>query len=133
MLLMGRVVGPNVSSGGAEKVVPRFIYSRARNNDQSLCLLPLPSKEQEDRGSQRQGFQSSPHYWERARIIINFPWGSFSVFPLIYYYVSPHLAKKKKNPTHRHQNLQSQQMRVEPGNVKYILLCGTGLQNFFIF
>lgn len=60
VVLMGRVVGPNVSSGGAEKVVPRFIYPRARNNGQFLCLLPLPSKEQEDRGSQSQGLTVLP-------------------------------------------------------------------------
>lgn len=57
---MGRVVGSNVSSRGAEKVVSGFIYPNASNNDQSLCLLPLPSKEQEDRGSQSQGLTVLP-------------------------------------------------------------------------
>lgn len=55
-----------------------------------LCVgFPSPERNKGAEDSKVKALQSSPHSWERARVIANPPWGCWSAFPLIYYVPSP--------------------------------------------
>ena len=98
VVLMGRVVGPNVSSGGAEKLY-HSSYIPAHATMASLCVCFLPSKEQEERGSQSQGLTVLPSLLGKGYNYTQLPLWLFLCLSAYLLLCDPPPGKKK---THTH-------------------------------